>query len=98
MKWGLFNLVLFFWVAVLLLVALTGCAPFNGPGVVTEKDHDSTWTQITCSTINKVTTCTPIIHPEQWELRVRDREGKHHWVSVGLQEWDHVEVGDKWTR
>jgi len=79
---------------------LAGCG-WHGSGVVTQKDHDAAWVQITtqCTTSGNSTVCHPgtTYWPESWELRVRDDKGKQHWVDVSESEYSAARIGDAFS-
>lgn len=60
-----------------------------GHGTITDKSHRGSY--MTCSTVNKVTTCQN--HPECW--RVVYTDGKHDGdACVPQREWETYKVGD----
>jgi hypothetical protein len=81
--------------ALLLLAACTD--PFEGThGVVDKREHQSAYTSVSCSTIGKTTTCTPIHHPETWRIHLVLGEDKG-WARLRSQaEYDSAVEGVCW--
>lgn len=64
-------------------------------GTVYEKEYlPETYTTV-CTTVNKVTTCTPQHHPECYEVRYRDLDGETGDACVAPGEYEAYTEGDE---
>jgi hypothetical protein len=63
-------------------------------GVVTDRYHYDEYTTQQCTTTGTVTTCTPINHPERWEVRVA-HDGHERLDDVTEEEYDRTTIGSE---
>lgn len=63
------------------------------PGVVTDRYHHEAYVTQTCVNTGRTVTCTPIYHPERWELRVA-HDGHERLDLVTEEVWNATAVGD----
>ena len=81
-------------IVALLLVALIllGCIP-AGAGTITDKYYRASWLQMMIISSGKITTVTPIWHPESWHLSIRMDGGRGIDCEVAHSIYDGVMVG-----
>jgi hypothetical protein len=62
-------------------------------GYVTDLDYDPAYTTTTCTTTNRVTTCTPTTHPECYGVEYVDGDESGDDCAAPAT-WDDLELGD----
>lgn len=69
-----------------------------GTAVVTSKDHRPAWTQFIPITVGRVTSMTPIFHPESWYVCVElTHLSESGIIDITRKYYHEVTVGDKVT-
>lgn len=89
---------LFFAAVIAVIIALTGWWIWHevaepDSGTIVRKSHSPTIITTQCHPVGKVTTCTPLIIPECWDIDYRDSAGRDGDACVSQTAWDRYEVG-----
>lgn len=87
----------------LALVGVLICGVFwlfahtNGihEGSVSEKGHHDAYSSVVCSG-GKVTICTPVSHPESWDVTISKGEDSNTF-SIPESKWNSISKGDYLT-
>jgi hypothetical protein len=83
-------------VAAGLLALVTGCGDDVKHGTVVEKEHESAHTEYKRVKKNGKYRTKKVRHSECWELELRDKNGKTGDICVSRDDYNRVEIGDKW--
>lgn len=80
--------------AVVAVLALTGCGPQIESGTVLDHRYDEAYTTFVYAGRGIL---VPVRHSEDWNLLIED-EDDGTWVEVSEAEYESYEVGDFWER
>lgn len=68
--------------------------PSDVHGIVTDRYHHDAYITQQCTTVGRSMTCTPVYHPERWEVRVA-HDGHERLDEVSESEWNSIAPGDE---
>lgn len=85
-------------VALVLVIGAWVCIRHNRAenmhqGFVVAREHHQAYTTQVCHTSGKITTCTPVHHPERWSVTLADGQHEERVEYLRREEWLQHEPG-----